>query len=101
MVCSRLDVAYAISMVSRFMSNPGKIHWDSLKGVLRHAKGFIDYRLRFGITKNYVDGVEGFVDSDFARNIDTRKFLQDMSLDSMGFHQMDGQYPISGGFVHN
>lgn len=31
MVCSRPDLAYAISMVSRFMSDPGTDHWTALK----------------------------------------------------------------------
>ena len=31
MVCSRLDLAYAVSMISRYMSCPGKPHWQALK----------------------------------------------------------------------
>lgn len=31
MVCSRPDLAYAVSMVSRFMANPGQEHWKALK----------------------------------------------------------------------
>lgn len=27
MVCTRLDIAYAVGMVSRFLSNLGKAHW--------------------------------------------------------------------------
>uniref|UniRef100_A0A803PR66 Retrovirus-related Pol polyprotein from transposon TNT 1-94 n=1 Tax=Cannabis sativa TaxID=3483 RepID=A0A803PR66_CANSA len=30
MVCTRLDIAYALSMVSRFMENLGKEHWEAL-----------------------------------------------------------------------
>ena len=26
MVCTRPDIAYSMSLVSRFMSNPGKVH---------------------------------------------------------------------------
>jgi ATP-binding cassette subfamily B (MDR/TAP) protein 1 len=27
MVCSRPDLSYAMSLVSRYMANPGKEHW--------------------------------------------------------------------------
>ena len=32
MVCSRPDTAHAVSMVSRYMLNPGKGHWEALSG---------------------------------------------------------------------
>ena len=31
MVCSRPDIGYAISMVSRFLADPGQQHWAALK----------------------------------------------------------------------
>jgi len=34
MVCTRPDLVYAISTVSRFMSNSGKQHWEAVKWVL-------------------------------------------------------------------
>jgi hypothetical protein len=27
MVCTHLDISQAISVVSRYMANPGKVHW--------------------------------------------------------------------------
>ena len=38
-VCSRPDLAYTVSMVSRFMADPGKQHFEVLKWVLRYLKG--------------------------------------------------------------
>ena len=38
MICTRPDLAYAISLVSRYMSNPSKIHWLALKWVLQYLK---------------------------------------------------------------
>ena len=38
-VCSRPDLAYAVRMVSRFMSYPGKQHWEVFKWVLKYLKG--------------------------------------------------------------
>ena len=31
MVCSKSDLAYVIGMISRFMSNSGKEHWNAMK----------------------------------------------------------------------
>jgi hypothetical protein len=31
MVCSRPDLSYAMSLVSRYMANPGKEHWNVVK----------------------------------------------------------------------
>ena len=30
MVCTRPNPAYGISVVSRFMSSPGKTHWEAM-----------------------------------------------------------------------
>ncbi|KAH9769407.1 Integrase catalytic domain-containing protein [Citrus sinensis] len=34
MVLTRLDLSYAVSLVGRFMSNPGKEHWRAVKWIL-------------------------------------------------------------------
>ena len=34
MVCTRPDIAHAMGVLSRFMSNPGKEHWTTVKRVL-------------------------------------------------------------------
>ena len=39
MVCIHPDIAHAVSLVSRFMANPGKAHWQALKWILRYIKG--------------------------------------------------------------
>ena len=31
MVCTRPDIAHAVGVVSRFLSNPGKQHWAAVK----------------------------------------------------------------------
>lgn len=31
MICIRPDLAYAVSLVSRFMSTPGKEYWQAMK----------------------------------------------------------------------
>ena len=33
-VCTRLDLAYTVSIVSQFMSNLGKQYWEAMKWVI-------------------------------------------------------------------
>ena len=39
MVCTRPDIAHAVGVVSRFLSNLGKEHWEAVKWILRYLKG--------------------------------------------------------------
>ena len=39
MVCTRPDIANAVWVVSRYMANPGKSHWEAVKAILRYLKG--------------------------------------------------------------
>ena len=78
MICTRPDLAYAVSMVSRFISNPGKEHWQELKQILRYIKGTTKKDLVYSGARNKCNDhnmVKGFVDSDFACCIDTKKPL--------------------------
>ncbi|KAG8498213.1 hypothetical protein CXB51_006868 [Gossypium anomalum] len=72
MVCSRSDLSYAVSAVSRYMANPGKEHWKAVQWILRYLRGTTDVCLQFGRTE---DGVIGYVDVDFARDLDRRRSL--------------------------
>ncbi|KAG8503539.1 hypothetical protein CXB51_001508 [Gossypium anomalum] len=38
MVCSHLDLSYAVSAVSRYMANPGKEHWKAVQWILRYLR---------------------------------------------------------------
>ncbi|RVW80130.1 Retrovirus-related Pol polyprotein from transposon TNT 1-94 [Vitis vinifera] len=69
-VLSRPDIAHAVGVVSRFMSRPGKQHWEAVKWILRYLKGSLDTCLCFtGASLK----LQGYVDADFAGDIDSRK----------------------------
>ena len=70
MICTRPDIAHAIGMVSRFMANPGQEHWNAVKRILRYIKGTSSAALCYRGSQ-YV--VRGYVDSDFAGDLDKRK----------------------------
>ncbi|GKA12505.1 hypothetical protein Tco_0692051 [Tanacetum coccineum] len=64
------DIAYAVSVVSRYLTNPGKNHWEAVKWILRYLRGNTNVGLVYGTDRgNHVD-VTGFVDSDYAKDLD-------------------------------
>ncbi|KAH9659867.1 hypothetical protein KPL70_024018 [Citrus sinensis] len=73
MVCTKSDIAYAVSVVSRYLSCPGKVHWNAVKWIMRYLKGSSTCGLLYGKTKNEKIEVIGFADSDFAGDLDRRK----------------------------
>ncbi|KAM6555743.1 hypothetical protein CsatB_002762 [Cannabis sativa] len=75
MVCTRPDIAYAMSIVSRFIADPGEKHWDALKWIMRYIKGTLDLGLTYSKSYNPEIQVSGYVDSDYAGCIDTRRSI--------------------------
>ncbi|XP_052177832.1 secreted RxLR effector protein 161-like [Diospyros lotus] len=72
MISTRPDLAFSISLLRRFMSNPSKIHWEALKYLLRYINGFTDIGLIYK-RKCDVFYLVGYADSDFAGDRDSRK----------------------------
>jgi hypothetical protein len=73
MVCSRPDLAHAMSVVSRYMANPGKEHWNAVQWIFRYLRGISNACLRLG---KCTRGLVGYVDSDYAGDLDTRRSLK-------------------------
>jgi hypothetical protein len=75
MVCTRLDIAHAVGVLSRYMSKPRKEHWTIVKRVFRYLCGTTSYGLcyqgRPGLDK--VLDIHGFVDADWAGDMDRRR----------------------------
>ncbi|KAL2250907.1 UNVERIFIED_CONTAM: Retrovirus-related Pol polyprotein from transposon TNT 1-94 [Sesamum indicum] len=72
MVCTRPDIAYAISCLSRYMSNPGPPHWEALKWLLRYLRGTDNIGINFSKFSDSVNLI-GYVDSNYANEKDSRK----------------------------
>ena len=70
MVCTRPDIAYAVGVVSWFLSNPGREHWNAVKWIMRYLRGTSSLRLGFGNEKPLL---VGYTDEDMAGDVDTRK----------------------------
>ncbi|CAL1356411.1 unnamed protein product [Linum trigynum] len=73
MVCTRPDLAHAVSVVSRFMIQPGKEHWQAVKRIFRYLKGTPDVGISFGSDTECL--VSGYSDSDYAGDVDTRRSM--------------------------
>ena len=66
MVCTRPNIAHVVRVVSRFMSRPGKQHWETVKWILRYLRGSSDTCLCFtGVSLK----LQGYVDADFTGDI--------------------------------
>ena len=70
MVCTRPDIAYAVGVVSRFLSNPGRQHWEAVKWIMRYLRVTSKLKLTFGSGKPVLIG---YTDSDMAGDVDNRK----------------------------
>ena len=70
MVCTRPDIAHAVEVFSRFLSNPAKEHWEGVKWILRYLKGTSGMCLCF--RKSNLT-LQGFSDADLGRDSDTKK----------------------------
>ncbi|WZZ01660.1 hypothetical protein YC2023_073988 [Brassica napus] len=71
MVGSRPDLGFAVGLISRYMSEPGREHWAAAKWVLRYLTGATGRCLTF--TKGSKFSIEGFCDSDYATDLDRRR----------------------------
>ena len=70
MVSTRPVISHAVGVVSRFMENPGKEHWQAVKWVLRYLRGASDHCIIFNGSEGLVCG---YVDSDYAGDLDKRR----------------------------
>lgn len=77
MICTMPEIAYVVSFISKYMANPGKSHWQALKCILRYIKGSLSRVLIYGGARGQDDQreIEGFMDSNYAGCMDTRKSL--------------------------
>ncbi|KAG7302557.1 hypothetical protein JYU34_002203 [Plutella xylostella] len=69
-VCTRPDIAYAVSSLSQFNQSYAEVHWKAAKRVLRYLKGTINHCLTF--EKNGLS-LTAYVDADWAASAVDRK----------------------------
>ena len=67
MVSTRTNISYKICVVIRYMENPGKEQWATVKWMLWYLRGTSDYCITYN---GGCELVYGYVDSDFASDLD-------------------------------
>jgi len=74
----RSDLAYAVSVLSQFMSKSLESHWNAAKNVSRYLQGIVDYNIIY--TNSFDVRFRGFADSDWAGNVDDHRFITGYAL---------------------
>jgi hypothetical protein len=64
---TRPDISFAVSKLSRFVSNPGDDHWRALERVLRYLKGTVSYDIHY---TGYPRVLEGYCDANWISDAD-------------------------------
>ena len=70
MLCTRPDIAHALSVTSRYQADPGLEHWKAVKCILKYLRRTKDLLLVYGGNSLKV---EGFTDSSFQSDVDDSK----------------------------
>ena len=71
MLCTRPDIAYAVSVTSRYQADPRERHWSTVKSILKYLRRTKDLILSYGCSEEL--NIQGYTDSDFQSDIDDRK----------------------------
>ncbi|KAJ9558488.1 hypothetical protein OSB04_013102 [Centaurea solstitialis] len=69
MLCTRPDVAYSVSVTSRYQQNPGEPHWVAVKNILKYLRRTKEMFLVFGGTEDEIS-VAGYSDASFQTDRD-------------------------------
>ena len=67
MLCTRPDVAFALSVTSKFQANPGESHWEAVKCILKYLRRTKDLFLVYGGEE---PKLQGYTDLIFQSDLD-------------------------------
>jgi hypothetical protein len=70
MLGTRPDIAFAVSVISRFSSNPNRHHLKAVNRILKYLRGTIDLELTYS---GELKDLNGYSDADWAGDVDTRR----------------------------
>jgi hypothetical protein len=71
LVNTRLDIFYAVNVLSQFMNQPRETHWIAAKHVLRYLQDIIGYGLRYASSVDL--SLQGYANVDWAGSTVDRK----------------------------
>ena len=70
MLGTRPDIAFAVSVVSRYASDPDESHWKTVKRMFRYLNGTKNWRLVF---RGELKPLSNYTDKDWAGDQDSRR----------------------------
>lgn len=62
---------FAVSLISRYMEHPTKVHLQATRKILRYLKGTVDYGVFYKKGRN--EELVAYTNSDYAGDLDDRK----------------------------
>ena len=72
MVLTRPDIAFAVSRVAKFTSNPCQSHWTAVKRIFRYLSGTVNLGISYHGSSTDLT-IRGYCDADYADDHDDRK----------------------------
>jgi hypothetical protein len=77
LVNTRLDIGYAVDIVSRYMEEPRASHWAVVKQILRYLAGTMNFGCVYKKLCSTEPMLVGFSDSDLADDVDDQNSTSD------------------------
>ena len=75
---TRLDISFAVSVLSQFMKDPHLPHWEAVIRIVRYLKAHPGHGLLYKDNGNL--RVEAYTDADWARSLSNRKSTTGIAL---------------------
>ncbi|KAJ9542250.1 hypothetical protein OSB04_028756 [Centaurea solstitialis] len=89
MLRTRPDVAYSVSVTSRYQQNPGEPHWVAVKNILKYLRRTKDMFLVFGGSEDEIS-VKGYSDASFQTDRD--EFRSQSGYDTIADSTTEAEY---------
>jgi hypothetical protein len=67
-ICTCLDVVYALSIMNRYQSNPGETHWVDVMNILKYLQKTKDMLMIYGGEEDLI--INGYTNARFLINTD-------------------------------
>jgi hypothetical protein len=72
-IMTRPELSLSVGQVARYVTNPGVQHWNAIDLIWEYLNGSSEMGLTLGGGDAELSNLRGFVDSDYARCVDTRR----------------------------
>src|SRR5579871_4476268 len=72
---TQLDLAYVVSTLSQFSSNPNQTYWNTVKHIFQYLKNTMNIGITYGNSDELE--IEIYSDADWGGNLDSRKSTSD------------------------